>query len=69
MTTSLEQIIQFLNNLSYCTYVGIQDCEKNRAYVILLYIRRNSVLAKIVRMLRREQQGVLKYGVGNQKNQ
>ncbi len=27
MTTSLEQIIQFLN-LSYCTYVGIQYWEK-----------------------------------------
>ena len=45
-----KQIIQFLNNLSYCTYVGIQYWEKNRAYVILLYIRRNSVLGKIVRM-------------------
>ncbi len=28
MTTSLEQIIQFLNNLHYCTYVGIQYWEK-----------------------------------------
>jgi hypothetical protein len=28
MTTSLEQIIQFLNNLSYITYVGIQYWEK-----------------------------------------
>ncbi len=27
-TTSLEQIIQFLNNLSYITYVGIQYWEK-----------------------------------------
>ncbi len=28
MTTSLEQIIQFLNNLSYITYIGIQYWEK-----------------------------------------
>jgi hypothetical protein len=46
MTTSLEQIIQFLNNLSYITYVGIQYWEKNRAYAILFYIRRNLLLGK-----------------------
>ncbi len=50
MTTSLEQIIQFLNNLSYCTYVGIQYWGNNGAYVILFYIRRNSLLGKIVRL-------------------
>ncbi len=69
MTTSLEQIIQFLNNLSYCTYIGIQCSEKTFICNLIKHMQEFSTGKNCACVKRRGQQGVLKYGVGNKKNQ